>query len=363
MLSRRKIRFIQLLCAFALTVPMLLPPVLAASEQTEVKQETGFYYTVKKGDTLWDISNHFFDSPQLWPDLWSQNRQISNPHLIYPGNRLHLFIKEGVLVIEEAPEEETEIVQEEAPIEVEEEPVEEPAYTENEPAKDLPSFPYEQINSIGFIKEKPIAPHAYIFKVRDDKQLISVGDTVYLKQEEDEGPELIPGSLYAVFRIMRDPVRDPQTNDKIGYQHYLKGVVEIKEILSQTPLIAEAVVVKNYQSMKRKDRLMPFKWRSPEITLAESPEGLTGKILLSQDHSRIFATHHVAFIDKGEQDGVMRGQEYDIFSEEQIDVIQKEIDIGKLLVLHTEQTTSTVVITNSTRAITPGTKIRSAMMP
>ncbi len=361
MLSRRKIHFIQLLCVFAVIFSMVLPPVTAASEQTEIKQETGFYYTVKKGDTLWDISNHFFDSPMLWPDLWSQNNQIKNPHLIYPGNRIHLFLKEGVLVIEEAPEEVPEVVQEEAPVEVEE-PEEEPAFVESEPEKDLPAFPYAQIDSIGFIKEQPVAPHAYIFKVRENKKLISVGDTVYLKQKGDEGPELIPGSLYAVFRVFNDPVRDPDTDDKIGYQHHLKGVVEIKAILNESPLIAEAKVVKNYQSMKLKDRLMPYKWRSPKITLAESPEGLTGKILLSQDRGKIFATHHVAFINKGEKDGVMRGQEYDIFSEEKLDVIKKELDIGKLLVLHTEQTTSTVVITNSTTAITPGTKIRSAVM-
>jgi len=358
MLSRGKIRFIQLLCALAVILAMMLPPVFAEPDATEVKQETGFYYTVKKGDTLWDISNHFFDSPWLWPDLWSQNKQIQNPHLIYPGNRIHLYIKEGVLVIEEAPEEEVpEVVQEEEPVEVEE-VEEEPVFVESEP-KDLPSFPYAQIDSIGFIKEKPVAPHAYIFKVRDDKKLISEGDTVYLKQKSDDGPELIPGSLYAVFRILKDQVRDPVTNDKVGYQHHLKGVVEIKEILKTSPLVAEAKVVKNYQSMKLKDQLMPYKWRSPDITLAESPAGLTGKILRSQGQARIFGAHAVAFIEKGEADGVMRGQEYDIFTEEELDVVKKEIDIGKLFVLHTEDTTSTVVITNSIRAIVPGTKIRS----
>ena len=81
-------------------------PLQAENTETEVEQKTEFYYTVKKGDTLWDISNHFFDSPWLWPGLWSQNKQIKNPHLIYPGNRIRIFREDGVVKIVQMPEEE-----------------------------------------------------------------------------------------------------------------------------------------------------------------------------------------------------------------------------------------------------------------
>jgi len=47
-------------------------------------------YTVKKGDTLWDLAATFLKDPWHWPQLWAQNPDIQNPNRIYPGETLVL---------------------------------------------------------------------------------------------------------------------------------------------------------------------------------------------------------------------------------------------------------------------------------
>ncbi|MFN7370466.1 MAG: LysM peptidoglycan-binding domain-containing protein, partial [Burkholderiales bacterium] len=63
---------------------------------TELAENAPDSYTVKRGDTLWDISTLFLKRPWSWPELWGMNKeQIKNPHLIYPGQVLLLVKSEG----------------------------------------------------------------------------------------------------------------------------------------------------------------------------------------------------------------------------------------------------------------------------
>lgn len=83
----------------------LLSGWASANEQTPLtlKPNAPKTYTVVKGDTLWDISALYLDSPWLWPRLWQVNPEIDNPHLIYPGDKLTLFWRDGQPVLSLKP--------------------------------------------------------------------------------------------------------------------------------------------------------------------------------------------------------------------------------------------------------------------
>lgn len=65
--------------------PKKTPP---PKKPTHRKPQTT-YYTVKKGDTLWGIAQHYYKNGNDWRTLYNANRsQIRNPNLIYPGQKL-----------------------------------------------------------------------------------------------------------------------------------------------------------------------------------------------------------------------------------------------------------------------------------
>ena len=85
---------------FGLVASVLLLPSVALTQDTvELAPDHPDSYTVKKGDTLWDISGMFLREPWRWPDIWHVNPQIKNPHLIYPGDEVYLTYKDGRPVI------------------------------------------------------------------------------------------------------------------------------------------------------------------------------------------------------------------------------------------------------------------------
>ena len=338
-------KFQMIICLSILTAIIFFPVHMFAQENKEiVEQETGFYYTVQKGDTLWDISDRFFDSSWLWPDLWSQNRQISNPHWIYPGERIRIFHQKGAQSFVGKT-------------------VSKGGALEKELQKEPQYYYYSPIDKIGFIRKDPVAPSGVIFKVKDDKELISVGDLVFIRSKGDIPPPLTAGSKYSVYRILK-PIIDQKTEALIGTQHYLTGIVEITKI---EPRFAVARVIQSYRTIEVGNLLMPYKRRSPKIELTQSKKGLNGQLLMSEEHETIIGDNDIAFIDKGSRDDVKLGQQYNIYYQEKQrldmeakeDILLTQIVYGTLLVLHTEQTTSTVLITRSDQSITPGAKICS----
>jgi LysM repeat protein len=68
-----------------------------------VSQASGKVHIVVKGDTLWDISSFYMYDPFVWPQIWSANREIENPHLIYPGQEI--VIPERIVRIPPPPRE------------------------------------------------------------------------------------------------------------------------------------------------------------------------------------------------------------------------------------------------------------------
>jgi len=330
------IRFFTFLTLIA--VPLSL---LAAEDEKTVEYQTGFYYTVQKGDTLWDLSQKFSDTPWQWPELWQENNQIANPHRIYPGERIRLYHRRGIHGLGEGGQ-------------GGEKPIEDGLVRTK-----MIGFHYAAIERVGFIRKEPVTSNGTLFKVEGRKEMISTGDLVYIRP--GDGFTLLPGKKYTIYRTLK-PIMDRKTGAYIGIQHYLAGVVEIT---IKRPEFVLGRIVAAYRPIKVGDLLMPFQRRLPRVEVRESPEGLRGQIIESEEHLDMFGESAIAFIDKGEQEGVKPGQLFWIYKQEQYrinpddkyDVTLTPVLLGELIVLQTEKTTATVMITDSRNVIRAGANI------
>lgn len=300
--------------------------------------ENGYYYTVQKGDTLWDLSRRFSATPWVWPELWEENSAtIANPHLIYPGQKIRLTrLAGGRPAVASAAE----------------------------PSVAGIHYYFSLCNQYGFIRKIPVTPAGVIFKSQNAaKKMLSDGDIIYIRPEGNAA--LNRGELMTIYRTFK-PLIDPKTKELIGTQHLLCGVLEV---LQREPQYATARVVESYRPIEIGDQLMPYQQRSPRIAIQNSQPGIDAKLILSEEHLSMFAESHVAFIDRGRRHGITPGQLYSIYHADEHNfgtvaspqTVSIAVDNGELLVLHAEDETSTVLITDSKKESYEGTRIRTPL--
>jgi len=212
-------------------------------------------YTIKQGDTLWDISSKFLKDPFLWPKLWQRNPYITNPHWIYPGNPVRLSplerVKKEELAKEAAPPTPVgpgpEVKREEPP------PIEKTPEVIVEVKKRVEERPYFPENRFsGFFSNVDHRGIGMILESKEGKSLMAEGDIVYLIFKSSE-PILI-GNKYTVFRpseVMRDPI----TDERLGRRYNITGNLQI---IDQFGRFFTAKVTEAFEEIQKGDRIQPY---------------------------------------------------------------------------------------------------------
>ena len=339
-----------------------------------IKSEAGVNYTVKKGDTLWNLSKRFNNSAWRWPGVWSDNKQLKNPHLIYPGQKIKLFYRSDMDHLRRLAPVKVNTMENKktagsvAPVKISDTT---DSSSESSASINLPYYHYSKIGGIGFMTDKPSEAHGCVFKVKGlDRIMIGTGNEVFIQELNKKS--LIPGAKYFTYKIL-DPSfikkrttsesklfqRSKTVKTKVGYQHYITGVVQIT---SKKSGYAVGTVIQSYRDISIKDFLIPYTNRSPDITLSASKEGLDGYIITSEEGEGQFGDDKVAFVDKGSDDGVKPGQMYNIFYPEEKDSSELfggkklfiPVDFASFIVLLTTPHTSTVLITSANQGVSAG---------
>jgi len=319
------------------------PALAQENKQFNPGQDSGFYYVIKKGDTLWDLSERFYHSQWDWPGLWEMNKDIKNPHQIYPGEKIQIFLKERSALTPAAAN------------------IQQISKT-SPSARVEPFFSFSKMDHVGFIKKEPEPFLGKIIKEQDDHLMMTANDIVYIKPSGKD--ELIVGKTYQIFTFSRVEEKINQRLFK-GVKHLIKAQVKI---LDHKTEYAIGTITHAYRPVNKDDLIMEYYHRDPVLKVENNPEPIDARLICSEDSHLMINDYMIAFIDAGSA-RVKPGQIYAILRTNDIKndtgwSLKKEntiplenLESGKLIVLHTEQTASTVMILSSKYAIQPNDMI------
>ncbi len=317
--------------------------------------EGAIYYIVERGDTLWDISKKYLANPYLWPQIWDQNKYVTDAHWIYPGDPL--ILPKVSLVSDKAGES--------GPGTGEEEGGAQGA----EGAESAESGP----------KLSPVTEEAtlqcadYISNDREDESLRIVGseegadkvafadrDILYLNKGSNAG--IKAGDVYTLHHAL-NVVKHPATRSKLGTKIETTGwgqVILVDE--NSATLVVEQACVDIHAG----DYLRPIEKVNVPLVLGRPyPDRLTppsGKltnqyIVDIQGDSTIAGAGQLVTIDAGSQGGVAPGNVFVIYRTVYPSVPTPRNVLGELAVVAVRDRTATAKVTYSRDAVMIGDQI------
>ncbi len=332
-------------------------------------------YTVKSGDTLWDISNAFLRDSFLWPKLWKNNQHILNPDLIYPGNIIELpgneAFQQAALVVPTPPMPITppRVVEKQEPMEVEK-AVETEIHKETGPAPTVNPLDQALLATSGYILTGQRAA-GIVVGARDGRELIGQDETAYLLPQNGSQPQV--GDRYTLYRIVRK-VYHPKTGKYIGDLIRILGHAEVIGANPQEKTVTATVLV-SYDSIQKGDSLMPMQTQEASSDLAAPPEPannpLEGFIVEVKENRVSQSQFDVVYLDRGQQDGIRSGDRFTIvrkgektpfFSPGKGVQLPQRI-IGELQVIAVQDATSTAKVLQSTEVIFKGDRFETPSKP
>lgn len=320
---------------------LLLP--LSALAQGEVQT-----YVIKKGDTLWGISQKFLKDPHYWPSMWSNNPFVTNPHLIYPGQKIAIYDGRIELV-----------------------PVGEEIYpgdSPTEPAIEMP-VPQESITvkahqgALGFISQNEFDAAGTLIDTVDNRLLIGTGETVFL--ELGDLDSAMPGDIYALFEI-KDQVRHPVTQQKLGYQVDELGILQITEINDD---VATGEITKAYKEIQRGSKLRPYQPAQTTIELTRAEQELSGTLIDAQDGRLALSQYDIIYVDLGTDDGLQVGNLLNISRPRSASDLGlknnklklPDVLLGSALVIETNASTSAALVLKVTEPLYRGDRLTTVI--
>jgi hypothetical protein len=307
-------------------------------------------YVIKKGDTLWGLSDRFLKDPHYWPDLWARNpQQITNPHLIFPGQKLKIYPDR--IEVEEATQERGRLA--------------EAGKETNKMKAIVEEVAQERSFTVrggeeGFLMEKTLKPAGLVIATYQDRRLTGENDVVYTDIGRVQGAKV--GGRYSIFRKMGE-VSHPITNVILGYKMVPLGTLQLSEMEEAG---SKAIITNSFLEIGVGAFLFPYRERRREVYLRAADRELSGYIVETQTGSVLIGEGDVVYLDLGRAQGLKSGNMLyvvrDVIPEKKFydlrPAVKLPVDVlGALVVVEVGESTATALVVKNIDTIYRGDRV------
>jgi len=243
-------------------------------------------YTVRPGDTLWTITSNFYGDPHLWPQIWSYNPQITNPHWIFPSDQLRLTPNAGqTQVVSASPS---------------------AAKARSATSPRLIASPSGSVilRNMGFLDADALAQVGQIVGSDRERMLLADGDLVYIKYKK--GGKAVAGQKLSVFRAMNPRERAPEEK---GVLVRVLGTVAI-DSYDPAKQMARGYIEDAVDPIERGCKVADVERGFERIVATPSKRSLTVHIIALMRPRQLIAHQDFVFIDAGIDKGIEAGYRF-----------------------------------------------------
>jgi hypothetical protein len=296
---------------------------------------------VQKGDTLWGISERFFKDPFFWPNLWSRNPAIGNPHFIFPGQKLRILPDRIEVVTVGTPPPPEAVAKSPSSVEPEL----------------IPEKTFSVTGGEGFITEDDLTGVGRIVATNHNRVIVGAEDTVYTNIGTNQGAR--KGDRFSIFS-KQEVITHPTRHFTVGYKIIPVGTLELTEL---TATGSRAEITMSFREISSGAILLPWRDGRREIPLKASSRNLSGVIIDSLTGNKAVGVGNVVYLDLGKSQGIEVGNMLYVVRtvlpdrEFRSTVTLPQEVLGALVIVGVGRDTSTALIVKNAETIFLGDKV------
>mgnify|MGYP001814652620 CR=1 FL=1 len=251
----------------------------APKEKVEVPSDVPELHTVKEGDTLWDITEDYYGDPYRWPQVWSYNPDITNPHWIYPD--LEVRLRPGDEdVIKTAPT------------------------GFKRASRGTASTHAVFMAEYGFLNQYALRDAGFIIGANEEHMMMVDTYFVYVRFNEGVEPEV--GRVYTVFRQMKELERESLEK---GNLVRILGEVLLQDYDMKRG-VGHGLVVNALEGLERGFRLAPLERHFYWVDVVPADRSMRATVVASLYPRKLPSTNQIVFVNVGSEDGVVIGNRF-----------------------------------------------------